>query len=229
MGMHDPTLAELDHDYQLTMTRFDHAGVAQRYAVKKHAPDWRNTRELELIRSTLSALPAGSHVLDLPSGTGRIAMALARDGFQVTAADSSAHMLSVAQQQSHRQGIDGIRFSACDILKSGFADDAFDAVLCNRLLHHYRKPEVRSAVLAELRRISRGPVIAFYFLRTSSSWLSYDARNWIRGKHPEDRIPVAKAQLEAEANAAGLKIERIDWVRPMLSPQCYVTFQPIAK
>lgn len=226
--MREHTLGGIDKDYQYTIDRFDHADIAQRYAQKKHAPQWRNIKELHLIQNSLSSVAHGSHILDLPSGTGRIAMALAQSGYKVTAADSSIHMMSVAQEQSRQQGIEGITFSVCDILNTGFADNAFDAVLCNRLLHHYRQPEVRSAALAELNRISRGPIVAFYFLRTPGSMLSYDLRNWLRRKQPEDRIPVAKAQLDAEARDAGLRVKHIDWVRPLLSPQCYVTFERIA-
>ncbi len=216
-----------DVDHLHTISRFDSEGVAERYAQKKHDQGWRNRRELALIDKAMSRLAPGSAVLDLPCGTGRLAIHMALAGYRVTAADASPNMVRVAREITREKGIETIDLSVQDVLDTKFSEDSFDVVVCNRLLHHYRSPELRTSVLRELKRISRGTVIAFYFLRTPISLLTWDLRNRIKGKNPQDRIPISRAQMEREALDAGLAVKRILWVKPGLSPQCYVVLEPL--
>ncbi|MCB1864924.1 MAG: class I SAM-dependent methyltransferase [Chromatiales bacterium] len=220
-----PTTAQ--HDYELTRQRFASPAAASRYATRHGAKDWRNRRELALILHAFSDLPAGSQVLDLPCGAGRAAIALAGQGYAVEAADAAADMVEVTRRIAAEHGVGSIQFSVRDVLATGLPDGVFDAVLCNRLLHHYRSAGLRTQVLRELRRVSRGPIVAFYFLRTPLSWLSFDLKNRIKGKRPADRIPITRGQLEAEAAAAGLRVRSILRVRALLSPQCYVILDPL--
>lgn len=82
-----------------------------------------------------------------------------------TGADASPNMVHVASSIANRLDIERIHFSVRDVLDTQYPDDAFDVVVCNRLLHHCRSPVVRTKVLKELGRVSRGPVIAFHFIR----------------------------------------------------------------
>jgi SAM-dependent methyltransferase len=216
-----------DADYQLTMSRFDLDGLAETYSEKKDDQGWRNRREASLIDQALAGVAPGSAILDLPCGAGRIALKLARQGYRATAADASPNMVRVAGDSFRQQGLEDIDVSVRDVMDTGFDDNAFDAVICNRLLHHYRSSAVRADVLRELKRISLGPVIAFYFIRVPVSPLTWDLRNKITGKKPEDRIPVPRAEVEAEVRQAGLKIKHIFWVKPGISPQCYVLLEPL--
>ncbi|MCB1790237.1 MAG: class I SAM-dependent methyltransferase [Gammaproteobacteria bacterium] len=222
---HQP-LSPSDPDYHDTRTRFDSAEAAARYAERKHERGWRNRRELELITRAIADLPRGARVLDLPCGSGRVARYLDDAGFRVEAADASQHMTDLARTIALANGQRQIAFSIRDVFDTAYAPATFDAVICNRLLHHYRSAELRIQALQELRRITRGPIITFYFLRTPLSWLTFDLRNRLSHRTPADRIPVSRRQLDEEAAEAGLRVRRILHVRAPLSPQSYVILEP---
>src|SRR5262249_9684677 len=51
-------------------------------------------------------LPAGATVLDVGTGTGRVALALARSGRRATGLDRSESMLQAARTAAQREGLD---------------------------------------------------------------------------------------------------------------------------
>lgn len=64
-------------------------------------------------------------VLDVPSGNGRHAIAMAERGLQVTGIDISEEMLA----ESRKHASDNLRFEHCDMREMQFNSE-FDAVLC---------------------------------------------------------------------------------------------------
>ena len=107
------------------------------------------------------------HVLDLGTGTGRAAMALARRGAIVTGVDASSEMLSVARRRAAEEGL-SIEFSEGDAHALAFPDRAFDAAVCFRLLMHV--PDWRLAV-RELCRVAGARVVFDYPAARSSATL----------------------------------------------------------
>jgi ubiquinone/menaquinone biosynthesis C-methylase UbiE len=100
----------------------------------------------------------GRRILDVGTGTGRAAIALARRGAIVTAVDASAEMLEVAgrrAQEAHTR----IAFARGDAHHLDFPDRSFDAVVCLRVLMH--TPDWRAS-LRELCRVSSGRVVVDY-------------------------------------------------------------------
>lgn len=89
-------------------------------------------------------------VLDMATGTGRAALALAKRGALVTGVDASREMLSVARARAADAGL-SIDFAEGDAHALAFPDRAFDAVVCLRMLMHV--PEWRTA-LSELCRVT---------------------------------------------------------------------------
>jgi SAM-dependent methyltransferase len=67
-------------------------------------------------------------VLDLACGEGTFALAMARQGFQVTGVDQSAQMLELAREQAAREGLN-VEFALQDMRTLPFAD-RFDLVTC---------------------------------------------------------------------------------------------------
>ena len=100
----------------------------------------------------------GRSVLDVGTGTGRAAIALARRGARVTGLDASGEMLAVAARRAEEQSVH-VEFVEGDAHALAFPDGAFDAVICLRVLMH--TPDWRRS-LGELCRVARRHVVLDY-------------------------------------------------------------------
>jgi demethylmenaquinone methyltransferase/2-methoxy-6-polyprenyl-1,4-benzoquinol methylase len=91
-------------------------------------------------------------ILDVASGTGDIALWIARENPQgrIVASDFSAGMLAVAQRRIDAEGLDNIEVSQQDAMRMGFPDDTFDAAVVSFGLRNM--PDYRQ-VLAEMARV----------------------------------------------------------------------------
>jgi len=208
-----------------TKDRFGSEAAAQKYARALEGTA-THRREECCIRKALAGLGAGARVLDLPCGTGRLLPLLREMGFQVVEADSSPHMIEQGRRYAERRGLsDGTEFRVEDALATRFADDAFDAVLCNRLFHHFREAQVRRRCLRELRRICRGPLIVSFFCNLSLGSVSFHLRHWLGRQVPTDRIPIPYRMFVADAAAARLKVVRRMMARPGISKQWYAVLE----
>ncbi len=118
---------------------------AARYARSdSHAAD----RDLDLLVDRLEVRP-GDRILDIATGTGFTAFALAARGARVVGLDLTSAMLDQARRLS---AAPGIAWVAGDAEALPFADGAFDAVTVRRAPHHF--PHLRQA-LVEMRRVAR--------------------------------------------------------------------------
>ena len=106
---------------------------------------------------------AGRQVLDVGTGTGRAAIALARRGAAVTGVDASREMLDVAERRAREADV-RVAFVRGDVHALDFADRSFDAVVCLRVLMH--TPDWRRSV-GELCRVARRQVVVDYPARWS--------------------------------------------------------------
>ncbi len=100
----------------------------------------------------------GLRVLDVGTGTGRAAIALAARGGHVTGVDASAEMLAVGHRRANAAHVD-VQFLTADAHALAFDDRSFDAVVCLRVLMH--TPDWRRS-LAELCRVSARCVVVDY-------------------------------------------------------------------
>ena len=100
----------------------------------------------------------GRTVLDVGTGTGRAAIALARLGARVTGVDASAEMLQAAEHKAGEAGV-AVSFVKGDAHSLTFPDRSFDAVVCLRVLMHV--PDWRGS-LAELCRVASTLVVFDY-------------------------------------------------------------------
>jgi ubiquinone/menaquinone biosynthesis C-methylase UbiE len=158
------------------------------------------------MRAALAELgrPSAESLLDLPCGAGRFAPLLHAACRSYTAADHSPHMLDLCRAAL---GGASARFERADARAMPFAGASFDLVCCLRLLHHFPDRKERLAILRELRRVCRGPLVL--------SWLDADApKQWVHARRCElaqrhnRRAAQSRATLAAEAADAGLLLRR---------------------
>lgn len=121
----------------------------------------RIQREIKnrVLRDTDSA----QTILDLGTGTGTIALAMAEHGKRVEAVDVTREMIEIAREKAAASGTGNIRFSVCDASCLDYPDRTFDAVVASNLLHVIDQPE---KTLARIRRVLKpsGVLLAPTFL-----------------------------------------------------------------
>jgi ubiquinone/menaquinone biosynthesis C-methylase UbiE len=107
-----------------------------------------------VLRDALGDL-IGRLVVDVGTGTGRAALALARWGAQVTGIDASTQMLAAARSRAAAAGLT-VRYERQDAHALSFASQVFDHAVSFRLLMH--APDWRRC-LEELCRVTRHRVV----------------------------------------------------------------------
>lgn len=221
--------ATRSRDAEAIRDRFDTNDAANKYAssLTGTKTDQREQRCLaDLLAWT--DLPAGATLLDLPCGTGRLLPFLTGLGYRVTEADSSPHMVELARRFAFENNLSASpgRFLVQNAFATDFGENAFDVVVCNRLLHHFPRPEDRRAILHELARISAGWVIVSFFnLRTLDAMTFWTKQMVVERERPTDRVPISPRTLVRDAREAGLVVERILSTRPGVSKQCYAVMR----
>lgn len=91
---------------------------------------------------------AGQRVLDLGTGTGFVARALAKRGAQVVAVDRSEAMLAEAARLDTEAGVT-VRYLASRAEETGLEGASFDAIVCGQAWHWFD----RARAAAEARRL----------------------------------------------------------------------------
>jgi SAM-dependent methyltransferase len=124
-----------------------------------------------ILTSFLSPLDSRT-ILDVGTGTGRAAIALALKGAIVTGVDASHEMLAVAKRRAADAGA-RVTFDHADAHRLAYADRSFDAVVCLRVLMH--TPGWRES-LAELCRVARDLVVIDYPALASAASIQSAAR-----------------------------------------------------
>lgn len=221
-----------DHQdsYRRTISRFDKSNVARKYP-STYGKTFRERREVAAIRTALRNVRRNGAVLDLPCGNGRLTPLLAEAGFQITAADASPHMVTLAERHWAKISKKPIfranqaTFLVREVMDTGFPDDHFDAVICNRLFHHFNEPETRIAALCELNRICRGTVIVSYFNSFALDAVKFRLKYALRRITPTDRIPISRCIFEREADEAGFQVVSQTAVMWGLSPLWYLSLK----
>jgi len=106
-----------------------------------------------LVLQTLAPLK-GTTVLDVPTGTGRTSLALARAGARVYALDLSQEMLRRARSKIEAEGDLRVEFVQGDATTMAFPEAFFDRISCLRLFHLVPRSR-RPAFVREFRRVLR--------------------------------------------------------------------------
>lgn len=106
-----------------------------------------------------SEVNSSMNVLDIATGGGHVANALAPLVSRVTALDLTEEMLQVAQQFIHGNGHTNVEFVAGDAEQLPFPDNTFDRVTSRIAAHHF--PDVTAFVKESLRVLKPGGKLLF--------------------------------------------------------------------
>ncbi|MFN4020228.1 MAG: ArsR/SmtB family transcription factor [Erythrobacter sp.] len=125
----------------------------------RHAGEWDELRALhspdaEVERRLVAALAAAplGHLLDIGTGTGRMAELFAGSAERVVALDKNLEMLRVARAKLQHLPAARIEMVQGDFYDLPFADGSFDTVLLHQVLHFAADP---FPALAEAARVIR--------------------------------------------------------------------------
>ncbi len=222
-------MTEPFHSHARYINAYDTGEKASEYA-QSQLGTRTHQRESRCISRLLAGVPRGADVLDLPCGASRFLPLLADLGYQVTESDASPAMLRQGMRAAEKLGmpIDPQRFVAADILHTPFSDGQFDAVLCNRMFHHFNESTTRRAALHELSRISRGPIVLSFFCAASWDGVSFHLRHLLHDKRTLDRVPIRLSTFRRDWEAEGLRMTDSAATRPGISKQRYLRLERVA-
>jgi len=204
-----PAPAVANYDARWGYREFD----AARYERRRYGGLIRrlNLRLLErALARALTSVPAGALVLDVPCGTGILGGFLAARGFRVVGADISPAMLGVAGGRPHAIG-----HVRADLELPPWRAGSFAAVVCARFLMHV-PPASRPRLLGTLAELAHGPLVATVCHPWTLKSLGRAARRMV-GAHAKRSPRLTRTELAAEVDAAGLSLERVIPVLPILS------------
>ena len=173
----------------------------------RHAAQWDQLRSLHIddgpVESALAELlgtTAGQgdlgRLLDVGTGTGRMAELFAHSARRITALDHSPDMLRLARTRLQHLPAGKVELVQGDFAQLPFAAASFDTVLFHQVLHYAQAPE---AVLAEAARVTApGGRIAIV------DFAAHD-REDLRTQHAHARLGFADAQIAGLFADAGFE------------------------
>jgi ubiquinone/menaquinone biosynthesis C-methylase UbiE len=111
------------------------------------------TSEERLARLVAAIAPRPSdRAVEVATGPGHVAMALAARCAEVTGLDLTDAPLKIADRIRAERGLANVSFRSGDAENLPFKDGEFDIAACRFAFHHFEQPE---RVLAEMRRVCR--------------------------------------------------------------------------
>jgi ArsR family transcriptional regulator len=167
----------------------------------RHASEWDELRALHssdaqveaALVTALKDAPLG-HVLDLGTGTGRMAELFASDAVHIVALDKNLEMLRVARAKLQHLPTAQIELVQGDFAELPMPLSSFDTVLAHQVLHFAQDP---AQPLAEAARVIRpGGRIAIV------DFASHDHEE-LRTRHQHARLGFSDRQMRDLLRAAG--------------------------
>ncbi len=185
---------------KLAAIRAAREAAAEQYFAR-HAEEWDELRALHTadgeveaaLMAALTAAPLGA-VLDIGTGTGRIAELIADRAERVVALDKNLEMLKVARARLQHLPASEVELVQGDFAELPFVAASFDTVLLHQVLHFAQEP---AAALAEAARVTRaGGRIAIVDFASHS-------REELRTRHQHVRLGFSDRQMAELLKSAG--------------------------
>lgn len=189
-----------DDRRKLSAIRASREETAQGY-FDRHAEEWDDLRRMhspdKLVEDALlDALGEGplGELLDIGTGTGRMAELFADRADRIVALDKSLEMLRIARAKLQHLPAEKVELVQGDFTDLPFAAQQFDAVLLHQVLHFAQNPAI---ALAEAARVTRpGGVIAIV------DFAAHD-REELRQRHAHARLGFSDRQMKQLLRDAG--------------------------
>jgi len=138
----------------------------------------------------------GLKLLDVGSGTGQYALALAKMGLDVTGVDISPKMLEIAQIKAWEMGV-SVRFVEAQAQNLPFAKDSFDLVVSVTALEFV--PDLVTALEEAFRVLKPGGRLVVGLIGANSAWGRYYRE---KARHPASPFKHARLYTLEELLAA---------------------------
>ena len=157
--------------------------------------------------------------LDLGTGTGALAFALAPHVAEVVAVDLAPAMLEEGRQRAGE--FPNVTFLEGDATSLDLESGSFDLAGCARTLHHVHRPEL---VVAELARATRlgGHVLVIDQIAPSDPLVAIDVDRFERARDPSHERLLADIDVRVLLEANGLVVIRTDFVEEKRDLDAYL-------
>lgn len=146
--------------------------------------------------------------LEIATGPGYVAMALAERCREVVGLDLTAAPLAIAERTSRERGLTNVRFELGEADQLTYGDGEFDVVVCRFAFHHFLNP---AAILAQMCRVCRpGGTVAVEDLYASENPARANRCNRLEQLRDTSHTrALALSELIAMMGGAGLDVERV--------------------
>jgi ubiquinone/menaquinone biosynthesis C-methylase UbiE len=151
----------------------------------------------------------GMACLDVCTGTGGAALALAGTGAAVVAVDAADGMLRRAKRKTRASAPGaGVHLARMDARRLGFADASFPLVTCSMAIHEMAEAE-RGTVLAELRRVASDRVLVadYRVPRSRARGLLFRALHAFEYLESDDFVGYTAREMGERLEAADFRVE----------------------
>jgi ubiquinone/menaquinone biosynthesis C-methylase UbiE len=147
--------------------------------------------------------------LDIATGTGHTAFALAARANEVIGVDLTPQMLDLARKRAAELGLSNVTFQIADALALPFPDQAFGVITCRRAAHHFT--DIGGA-LAEMRRcLSAGGRLVIDDRSVPEDDFADRTMNELDTLHDESHVRQYRpSEWERMLNAAGFGVVTVE-------------------
>lgn len=210
-------------DRSKDLSRRQFAAYAQNYVT---SPFHAGGSDLSLLPA-IAGLTGTEAVVDVATGAGHLALALAPHAASVTATDLTPEMLVQARRLAAERGVAGVTFIDADAERLPFPDAGFDVVTCRTACHHF--PNV-AAFVREAARVLKpgGRLVVVDNVAPEEEPLDRFINELERLRDPSHHRAWRLSEWEAFFRGAGLSfavahqfrtaMDREDWLARMNTP-----------